>query len=126
MSPYYIVDRSQRALVKIEYRLKHGMEKEARLGNHLTFLLRCRDNQLIPRGMTIKLPFSFYNSHKFAYRTSRALLPQAIRNTRAKRRESGMKSTSARRSYGSCPRMNSMFKSRNGVVILLLFLIHQA
>ena len=85
MNLYSIVNRSQRAMVKIAYRLKHGMEKKARFGNHLTFLIRCRNNQLIPRGFTIKLPFSFYNSHKFTYHISQALLQQAIRNTRVKK-----------------------------------------
>ncbi len=36
MNLYSIIDRSERATVKLVYRLKHDNEKLARLKNHLT------------------------------------------------------------------------------------------
>ena len=85
MNLYDIVQRSQRAAIKLAYRLKHGIEKRERTRNHLTFLIRCRNNQLIPRGLTIKLPLKLHNCQKIALRTSNAMLRQLISNTRRKR-----------------------------------------
>ena len=85
MKLYNIIQRSERATATIAYRLKHGMEKRARLRNHLTFLIRCRNHQIIPRGLNIKLPTSIRNTHNIATKASFALLRRLIRNTRSKK-----------------------------------------
>ena len=74
--------------MKLAYRLKHGKERLARTCNHLTFLIRCRENGLIPKGLRIKIPvnsISLKNGRKLARRTSEALLRQLIKETRYKK-----------------------------------------
>ena len=85
MSPYNFIERSERATIKSAYRLKHGMEKLARLKNHLTFLIRCRNNEIIPYGLRVSLPLKSRGSKRIAERTGQALLRQLIRDTRWKR-----------------------------------------
>ena len=85
MKLYDIIQRSERATATIAYRLKHGMEKKARLSNHLTFLIRCRNHQIVPRGLTVKLPTSISNTSNIASKASFALLRRVIRNTRSKK-----------------------------------------
>ena len=85
MNIYNIIHRSERASIKLAYRLKHGMEKLARLRNHLTFLIRCQNNHLIPKGLRVRIPtksISFQSSQRIARRTSESLLRQLIRDTR--------------------------------------------
>ena len=43
MSLYFIIDRSQQAIMKIANRLRHGKKTKARFENRLTFLIRCRN-----------------------------------------------------------------------------------
>ena len=61
MNLYDIVQRSERAIIQLSYRLKNGMVKFVRSRNHLTFLIRCRDNGLIPNGLWISLPAKLSN-----------------------------------------------------------------
>ena len=88
MSLYQIVQRSERALVRLSYRLKHGMEKLARHSNHLTFLIRCRNNGIIPQGLRISLPAKLHNTRKLndiSTKTSGSLLRALISDTRTKK-----------------------------------------
>ena len=61
------------------------MEKQAKLKNHLTFLIKCRDNNIIPKGLRIKLPCQFPGSTGQSIRFSHIILRKLIR---AKRCES--------------------------------------
>ena len=64
--------------MKLAYRLKHGMEKLARLKNPLTFLIRCRNNDVVPFGLRVSVPLNSRGSKRIANRTSQALLRQLI------------------------------------------------
>ena len=64
------------------------MEKLARYSNHLTFLIRCRNNGLIPDGLRISLPAKLHNTKKLndiSTKTSRSLLRALISDTRTKK-----------------------------------------
>ena len=86
MSLYSITDCSERALVKTAYCLKNG-KKLARIRNHLTFLVRCREHKIIPNCLKVKLPPKTPNRKKLALitqRTGKALLRRLISDTRKK------------------------------------------
>ena len=52
--------------------------KLARERNHLTFMCRCRDNNIIPAGLNIKLPVKTKQGKLIAERTSRALVRERV------------------------------------------------
>ena len=60
--------------MKLIYQLKHAHEKLVRLRNHLTFLIRCRENKITPTGLKVTLPLRSPGVHKIARRTELALL----------------------------------------------------
>ena len=69
------------------------MEKIARLRNHLTFLLRCRDNHVIPNGLRVTLPAKLHNrkkSEEITRRASEALLRALISVMRTKKVRMGL------------------------------------
>ena len=78
----------KRATVKLVYRLKHAQEKQARLKNHLTFLICCRENHITPTGLKVYLPLRSPGVYKIARRTELALLRLLIRDTRHKKAKS--------------------------------------
>ena len=57
----------------------------ARLRNHLTFLIRCRENHVIPKGLSVTLPLASKSSLQIEHQTSLALLRQLIRDNRSKK-----------------------------------------
>ena len=64
------------------------MVKFARSRNHLTFLIRCRDNGLIPNGLWVMLPAKLSNKRKsreIARKASESLLRALISDIRLKR-----------------------------------------
>lgn len=64
------------------------MEKLARSRNHLIFLIRCRENDLIPKGLRVSLPVRLSNktkSREIARRTSESLLRALISEIRMKK-----------------------------------------
>ena len=71
MSLYQIVKCSERTNGQISYRLKYGIEKLALLRN-LTFLIRRRDNHIIPNGIQVSLPTKLHNRKKSEQMTSTA------------------------------------------------------
>jgi len=81
----YIIDRSEQALIRTAYRLKHNREKLARYSNHLTFLLRCRKNQIIPNGVQVKLPINSMKGNRIAERTKGAVLRERISESRRRK-----------------------------------------
>ena len=83
MSLTTIIDSCERAKLRTAYRLKHACEKRARNNNHLTFLLRCRKNHLIPNGLQVKLPVQSQKSDRIVQRTSEALCRERIAEARA-------------------------------------------
>ena len=85
MSLYNIIDRSEQALVRTAYRLKHNREKLARYGNHLTFLLRCRRYKVIPNGLRVRLPINSKKGNRIAERTNEAVLRERISEARRKK-----------------------------------------
>ena len=82
MSLYSFIQRLKRATIQLAYRLRNGMKKLARLNNHVTFLIRCRNHDIIPKGLRVSLPLRSKGSMMIATRTSQALLCQLIRDTR--------------------------------------------
>ena len=85
MNLYEIIPRSERATEKLVYRLKHAQDKLARLKNHLTFLIRCRENKITPSGLRVTLPLRSPGVHKIARCTELALLRQLIRDIHYKK-----------------------------------------
>ena len=61
------------------------MKKLAQIKNQLTFLIRCRDNCIIPRGLRLSQPVEFPGSTKVAQKTSEIVLRHVIRNVRRKK-----------------------------------------
>ena len=64
------------------------MEKLARSRNHLTFLIRCRENNLIPKGLRVSLPVRLSNQRKsreIARKTSELLLCTLISKMQIKK-----------------------------------------
>ena len=86
MSLYSIIQRSEQATTTLSYRLKHAQKKLARLKNHLTFLIRCRENQVIPVGLRITAPVITPRAQLIVRRASLALLRELICETRDKKR----------------------------------------
>ncbi len=86
MSLYSIIQRSEQATTTLSYRLKHAQKKLARLKNHLTFLIRCRENQVIPVGLRITAPVITPRAQLIVRRASVALLRELICETRDKKR----------------------------------------
>lgn len=83
MSPYTIISRSERATA---YKLQHNREKLAIYKNHLTFLVRCQKNGVIPKGLEVWMPITSPGSQRIANRTNKAILKEAIIEVRPKRR----------------------------------------
>ena len=82
--------RSEQALVRSSHCMKYGMEKLAQYSNHLTFLIRCRNNGLIPNGLRICLPAKLRNTKKLndiSMKTTRFLLRVLISDTRFKKEQ---------------------------------------
>ena len=82
MNLYSIIGRSERATAKEAYRLKNLKEKLARYSNHLTFLMRCRDHNLVPKGLRVRLPVNTAKARLIAWRTAKALLRERIKEAR--------------------------------------------
>ena len=85
MNLYSIINLSERATMKLAYRLKHALERLARHKNHLTFLLRCKENGITPDGLRVSLPLSSRGTQRIAKRTEAALLCLLIRDIRTKK-----------------------------------------
>ena len=79
MRLYSIIDRSEQALASLAYRLKNTKEKLARYKNHLTFLIRCRNNKLVPKGLRISISIESTKAQLIAHRSSQALLRECIK-----------------------------------------------
>ena len=82
MSLYNFIDSSERAGIRVAYRLKNLKEKMARQRNHLTYMIRCRNKKLIPRGMRVKLPVNSNRGNRIAERTGLAVLRERIKYVR--------------------------------------------
>ena len=68
------------------YRLRRTEEKLARANNDLTFLIRCRNQGIIPKGLRLYLPLQTTETNALKARTERALVRIAITETRRNRR----------------------------------------
>ena len=68
------------------YRLRGTEEKLARANNHLTFLIRCRNQGITPKGLRLYLPLQTTETNTLKARTERALVRIAITETRQTRR----------------------------------------
>ena len=71
---YDIIDRSEQAIISLAYKLCNQLKKLARHRNHLTFLMKCRDLKLIPKGFRIHLPVHSFKAKLISQRASRALI----------------------------------------------------
>ena len=82
MSLYSIIDRSEQAGIQIAYKLKSTMERLARWKNHLTFMIKCRNKSLLPKGFRVSLPSKTKKGRRIAERTGQALLRDKIKTVR--------------------------------------------
>ena len=81
-NPYSIVQHSERALTKLCYELRNAKERIARHWNHLTFLYRCREKKIFPKGLQVKLPLKTPKTGKIAFRTTMTLLHECLYDVR--------------------------------------------
>ena len=65
--------------------LEKSLLKLARESNHLEFLIKCRDNNIIPKGLIIKSPYNSPKSRTILHNTSLKLLKERIKHHRFKR-----------------------------------------
>ena len=56
-----------------------------RYRNHLTFLMRCRDNKIIPKGLRLKTTVKSNKAHRITMRAGLALLRERIGDARRKK-----------------------------------------
>ena len=82
MSLYNIIDRSERACIQAAYKMKLSMEKLARWKNHLTFMIKCRNHKLVPKGFRVNLPSKSKKGRRIADRTGLALMREQIKTVR--------------------------------------------
>ena len=68
------------------YKLRRTEEKLARANNHLTFLIRCQNQGVIPKGLRVHLPLQSTEVNHLKTRTERTLVRIAITEARRTRR----------------------------------------
>ena len=73
-----IINSSERATVQLAYKLRNHLKKLSRFKNHLTFLLKCRDHRIVPRGLRIHLPVRSSKARLISLRASEALIRERI------------------------------------------------
>ena len=66
-------------------RLEAHHHKLAREENHLTFLYKCKNHEIVPKGLQIKAPFPTPRARRICERASRSLLQERINNHRYQR-----------------------------------------
>jgi hypothetical protein len=59
-------------------KLEHLKIQLAKTLNHITFLMRCKSQSIIPKGLLVKTPYSSRRSYKIAHRASMAILRDRI------------------------------------------------
>ena len=85
MSLYLFIDCLERATLRVAYRLRNLQEKLARYRNHLIFLIKCRNFDVVPNGLRIKLPIHWTKAKHIAERASKMLLRERVSFTRTKK-----------------------------------------
>lgn len=82
---YSFIQCSEQATIKLVYCLRNGMEKLARLKNHLAFLICCRNNDIILYSLRVYLLLKSSGSKRIAMCTAgQAIVWQLISDTRCK------------------------------------------
>jgi len=71
--------------VKLINRIQSTASKITRTKNHIIFLLRCRDNKLIPTGLKLKSPYKSKDADKILQDASKKLLRERINHYRKTR-----------------------------------------
>ena len=66
-------------------RLEAHQHKLAREENHLTFLYKCKNHEIVPKGLQIKAPFPTQRVKRICERASQSLLQERINNHRFQR-----------------------------------------
>jgi hypothetical protein len=69
------------AVTRISYTLRRNEEKLSRTKNHLTYMLRCRKNDIILKGLCLNFPVRSHAANRIKQRAEHALLNERIRNT---------------------------------------------
>ena len=82
MKLYSIIDCSEQALASLAYILKNSKEKLAGYRNYLTFLIRCRNNQVIPKCLRVSVSVESTKAKLIAQKSSQALVRERIKFTR--------------------------------------------
>lgn len=77
---YSIIDHSEQALASTAYRLKNTKEKLARFKNHLTFLVKCRNNSITPKGLRISTSIHSTKATIIVKKSNQALLHKRIKH----------------------------------------------
>ena len=73
-----IIDRSEQATVRSTYKLCNLQEKLARYRNHVTFFIRCRNSDVVPKGLRIITTINSTRARNIADRASRAILRERM------------------------------------------------
>ena len=108
---YDIIDRSEQAIISLAYKLCNQLKKLARHRNHLTFLMKCRDLKLIPKGFRIHPPVHSFKAKLISQRASRALIRERIQYIRRKKIQLHLDSCTTKftlRSYIDEPTLTSL------------------
>ena len=71
-----------RATISIAYKLKNLEEKLARYRNHLTFLIKCRNNNVIPKGLRLTSSVESEKVGRILHRAGKAILRERIKTAR--------------------------------------------
>ena len=79
----YIIRLYGEPILQASRRLQRSTTKQARHVNHLTFLKRCRDTEVIPRGLRLKTPIRSRGAHRILKDASMALVRERIRHLRS-------------------------------------------
>lgn len=82
MNLYSFIDCSEQATVKLTYRSKYLQEKLARYSNHLIFMMHCKDQNIIPKGLRMRLSVNSKKASHITWRVAKTLLREHIKEAR--------------------------------------------
>ena len=82
---YSFIDCSEQATVKLAYRSKYLEEKLARYSNHLIFMMHCKDQNIIPKSLRMRLSMNLEKASHITWRVAKILLREHIKEARQRK-----------------------------------------